>query len=190
MKIGCVVMAAGSANRFGSNKLLVSVGGRSLIRRALESVPVSELEKVVVVAGCREVAEVAESFGFLVVENRSPELGQSRSIRLGLLALPECDGALFMVADQPMLRQETVAAQLSFFRENPEHIVALGHGGRRGNPCVFPAGYFPELLALEGDIGGSAVIKRHPEALLIFEAAERELEDVDTPRALEALDKK
>ena len=47
MKIGCVVLAAGNARRFGSNKLQVQVDGESLIRRALETVP-SGLVTVVV----------------------------------------------------------------------------------------------------------------------------------------------
>ena len=33
MKIGCVLLAAGNARRFGSNKLQVQVDGESLIRR-------------------------------------------------------------------------------------------------------------------------------------------------------------
>ena len=39
MKIGCVVLAAGNARRFGSNKLKAEVDGESLIHRALEAVP-------------------------------------------------------------------------------------------------------------------------------------------------------
>ena len=39
MKIGCVVLAAGNARRFGSNKLTAQVEGVSLIRRALDAVP-------------------------------------------------------------------------------------------------------------------------------------------------------
>ena len=78
-------------------------------------------------------------------------------------------------------------AELEFFRARPDCIAALSHGGVRGNPCVFPARFFPELLALEGDRGGSAVIKSHPDALRLFEAPARELLDVDTPEALRAL---
>ena len=37
-------------------------------------------------------------------------------------------------------------------------LVGLSHGGVRGNPCIFPAAYFPELLALTEDHGGSSVI--------------------------------
>ena len=50
--------------------------------------------------------------------------------------------------------------------------------------------FFPELLSLEGDVGGSAVIKRHLDDLLLFEAPETELRDVDTKEALEALKKR
>ena len=38
-RVGCVVMAAGNGARFGSNKLLAELEGRSLIRRALDAVP-------------------------------------------------------------------------------------------------------------------------------------------------------
>ena len=41
MKIGCIVMAAGNARRFGSNKLDARVEGKTLLRRALEAVPAS-----------------------------------------------------------------------------------------------------------------------------------------------------
>mgnify|MGYP000776032481 CR=1 FL=1 len=36
MKIGCVVLAAGNARRFGSNKLLADFGGAPLIAQALD----------------------------------------------------------------------------------------------------------------------------------------------------------
>ena len=47
--------------------------------------------------------------------------------------------------------------------------------------------FFPELTALEGDHGGSAVIRRHEDALTLFEISPDELRDVDTPMALAAL---
>ena len=184
--VGCVVMAAGNARRFGGNKLLAETGGKSLIQRSLEAVPRDCLAAVAVVSQYPEVLSLAEAMGFAAVENHRPELGVSRTIRLGLSALPPCGGVLFQVADQPWLRRETVAALVDFWRQRPEQIAALGHLGVRGNPCLFPARFFPELLALEGDTGGSAVIRRHPETLMLLEAAEEELRDVDTPAALKA----
>ena len=38
-KLGCVVLAAGNARRFGENKLASALRGRSLILRALEAIP-------------------------------------------------------------------------------------------------------------------------------------------------------
>ena len=187
LRLGCVVMAAGRASRFGTNKLLQEIGGKSLLRRALEAVPPAVFDRVAVVTQYPEVIALAAEFGFQAIENPHPEWGVSHTIRLGLSAMEGCDGVLFQVADQPFLRRETVARAASLWRERPEAIVALGHRGQRGNPCLFPARFFPELMALEGDRGGSAVIRRHPEALVLVETAAEELWDVDTPQALEAL---
>ena len=188
LKVGCVVMAAGNARRFGANKLLAEIAGKSLIQWALEAVPRDRLYAAAVVSQYPEVLSLAERLGFTAVENGRPDLGVSRTIRLGLEALPSCDGVLFQVADQPGLRRETAAALVDLWQRHPSRIAALGHGGVRGNPCLFPARFFPELLALEGDTGGSAVIHRHPEALMLLETAEEELRDVDTQPSLAALE--
>ena len=37
--LGCVIMAAGNAVRFGANKLEAELNGKPLIRRAFEAVP-------------------------------------------------------------------------------------------------------------------------------------------------------
>lgn len=187
LKLGCVVMAAGSARRFGDNKLAARLEGRSLIRRTLEAVPPEAFDTVAVVTQYEEILELAGEFGFTPVRNVHPDYGISRTIALGLTALGSCGGAMFLVSDQPLLRRESVAALARFWRERPEQPAALGHGGVRGNPCVFPARFFPELLALTEDHGGSTVIRRHQEDLRLWEVPEAELTDVDTPQALEEL---
>ena len=63
-QLGCVVMAAGNARRFGSNKLAAELEGRSLIRRALEAVPRELFGQVAVVSQYPEVWELAWRFGF------------------------------------------------------------------------------------------------------------------------------
>ena len=49
--------------------------------------------------------------------------------------------------------------------------------------CALP------ILALREDQGGSTVIRRHPEELLLFEAPGEELEDVDTAAALRSMER-
>ena len=143
-------------------------------------------ELVAVVIGA-DVEAAAKKFGFETLRNEHPERGQSETIRLGTAALSDCDALCFMVADQPMLKRKTVAQELEFFRAHSKNIVGLGHNGVRGTPCLFPARFFPELLSLEGDVGGSAVIKNHLDELLLFESPEAELRDVDTKAALAAI---
>ena len=142
---------------------------------------------MLVVTQYPEITVLAKERGFETLQNGHPERGQSETIRLGARALSDCDAICFMVADQPLLRRETLAREVDFFSSHRECIVALGHNGARGNPCLFPARFFPELLALEGDVGGSAVIKNHLDALLLFESPEAELRDVDTKAALAAI---
>ena len=78
MKIGCVVLAAGNARRFGSNKLQVQVDGESLIRRALETVPSGLV--TVVVSQYPEILSLAGECGFEAVLNDQPDLGLSRTV--------------------------------------------------------------------------------------------------------------
>lgn len=187
LKTGCVVMAAGNARRFGENKLAAGAGGRSLIRRALEAIPGEALEQVAVVTQYPEILKLAEAFRFSAVRNEHPDWGISHTIRLGLEALGDCDGAMFLVSDQPLLRRESVRALAELWRSQPENIAALAHGGVRGNPCIFPARFFPELLELREDHGGNTVIRRHEESLILLEVPAEELTDVDTPEALHRL---
>lgn len=187
LKLGCIVMAAGNASRFGENKLAAELHGRSLIRRTLEAVPAECFHTVTVVTQYSEIMELAADFRFAAVRNEHPDWGISHTIALGLNALQDCDGAMFLVSDQPLLRRKTVAALAEFWKSQPSKIAALGHHGVRGNPCAFPARFFPELMGLREDHGGNTVIRRHEEDLILLEAPAEELTDVDTPKALEEL---
>jgi len=187
LKLGCVVMAAGNARRFGDNKLAAEYQGRSLIRRTMEMVPAEEFEKVVVVTQYPEVLALADAFRFSALRNEHPDWGISHTISLGLSELEDMDGAMFLVSDQPLLRRESVKALAELWRSRPDKLAALAHGGVRGNPCVFPALFFPELKALREDHGGNTVIRRHEEDLILLEVPRNELTDVDTPEALDEL---
>ena len=183
--LGCVIMAAGNAVRFGANKLEAELNGKPLIRRAFEAVPAGVFDRVVVVTQYPAVAALAREFGFEPVRNDRPGDGLSRTVRLGTQALAQCDGIAFLVADQPWLKRDSAEALAALWAQNPGKIAAMAHGGIRGNPCIFPARFYPELLELTGDRGGSAVIRRHEDALILLETDALELADVDTPAALE-----
>ena len=189
IRVGCVLMAAGSGTRFGENKLLAVFDGVSLIRRAMEAVPASLHPNTVVVTQYEEIEALAQAYGFACVRNLHPEWGVSHTVKLGTEALAaRCDGILYLVADQPLLRRETVESLVEAFRASPAFVFGLSADGVRGNPCVFPKALFPELCRLEGDRGGSQVIRRHPSLLRLLAAPARELADVDTAATLRALE--
>ena len=187
LRAGCLVMAAGNASRFGENKLTARFDGQSLFSLALTAIPEGLFARVTVVSQYPALLEEAARAGFDTILNDRPEDGISRTIRLGTQAMADCDGILYMVADQPLLRAGTVRRVVDTWQERPECIAAAAHNGNRGNPCLFPARFFPELCALEADRGGSSVIRRHENALLLVETGERELFDCDTKQALEIL---
>lgn len=186
MNVGCVLLAAGAGKRFGGEKLLYEIGGSSLIVRALSLyAALSFSARVCVVRGGAErLAALACAAGFHPAVNPDAERGVGTSVSVGTLAAlerrPDLDGVLYAVGDQPYLTRASVERLLDAFTRAPDKIVSLSYGGERGNPAVFPRALFTELAALDGDVGGGAVIRRHPKKLLLVEAAAaEELADVD-----------
>ena len=183
--VGCLVMAAGNARRFGDNKLAALVEGKTLIERALDAVPKELFTRVVVVTQYTEVESLAVERGLTVLWNKHPDWGISHTIRLATTELQkDCGAICYMVSDQPLLKRESIAGAVDLYRRHPDCIVGLSHGGRRGNPCMFPREFFPELLELREDHGGNTVIRRHEDRLLLYEVGKQELTDVDTREAL------
>lgn len=181
MKIAAVLMAAGASSRFGECKLIKKFASRPMFEYALDALPYNKLCAIAVVSGRAEILAAAEARGFIPVLNNRPEDGPSRTIRLGMEAVGDADGIMFMVADQPLLRRESVAGELDFFAKNANSIVAMGHGARRGNPVIFPREFFRELRTLEGERGGGAVMAAHRERIMLFQLENgAELMDIDT----------
>lgn len=182
MKIAAVLMAAGASVRFGECKLIKQFNSRAMYEYALDALPHDKLCSVAVVSGREEILLRAKSLGFIPVFNDKPEEGPPRTIRLGLDAVGDADGVMFMVADQPLLKRQSVANEIDFFIENGgKYIVSMGCGARRGNPVIFPREFFGELSSLSGERGGGAVIAAHKDRLMLYNIGdETELMDIDT----------
>ena len=57
--------------------------------------------------------------------------------------------------------------------------------GQRGNPVLWSRRFFPDLMAIEGDIGARNLITRYGEAVVeVPVTGKGALVDVDTPEAL------
>ena len=185
MKLACLLTAAGSGSRFGEDKLRLPVGGEPMGIHALNVLHQAPFDLRVLVTSEDKgyLMEAAWERGFAVVINPAPERGSSSSVRLGTAHILETgayDGILYAVADQPNLSADTVKRLAEAFANDSQYIWAPVADGRRGNPVIFPASLFVELLEVEGDRGGRQVIAVHPELLRTIDVSSTELKDIDT----------
>ena len=86
--------------------------------------------------------------------------GLSTSVKAGLAAVPaEVDGAIVCLGDMPQVRAPLIDKLIAAF--DPERgalVVVPTIDGKRGNPVVWSRRFFPELMALEGDVGARHLI--------------------------------
>lgn len=186
MNIALVITAAGNSVRFGADKLSYAVNGKPMLAYALElyaSLADCFCTRIIVLQPQRsQQIALAQTLGFSTVFNDAPQLGISHSVVLGTLAALQSDpdGVLYAVGDQPNMQANTVLSLLAAFSRQPDFIVAPCAAGKRGNPVLFPRTLLHELTTLTGDVGGSTVIKRHPQLLKTVPVSSRELIDIDT----------
>lgn len=162
-QIGVVVLAAGGSSRMGEQKLLFELGGKSLVRRAVQTALDADIGRVCVVVGsdaARVVREVAD-LSVDIVENESWSEGQATSIRAGIRSMGDADAALVMVADQPFVTAGHLRALAHAYHAGEAAVYISAHAGRRGNPALFDAVVFDDLLALEGDQGARQLFGRY-----------------------------
>jgi molybdenum cofactor cytidylyltransferase len=189
-RIAAIILAAGRSTRMGGpNKLLAEIGGRPLVRIAVEEALASRARPVIVVTGHQRDKVEAAIEGLDVRRVHNPDFaeGLSTSVTTGLAAVPDdVDGAIICLGDMPQVTAPLIDKLVAAF--DPERgalVVVPTIDGKRGNPVVWARRFFPELMALDGDIGARHLIGRYPEAVaevpLTGTAA---LTDIDTPEAL------
>ncbi len=181
---GGILLAAGGARRFGTQKLLQPLGHVPIVRRAAERLLAGGVPALTVVLG-REAAAVRAALHDLpaaFVVNRRYSAGLAGSIRAGIRALPpDAAGALVALGDQPDVPPEVVAALLAAFRAGQGPIVAPAYRGVRGNPVLFHRSVFAELLHLRGDVGARALLAADPARVCLVPFDLAPPGDVDTP---------
>ena len=184
-QLGCVIMASGMGKRFGGNKLMADFHGKPMIQRALDATEGLFSQRVVVTRH-ESVAKLCQGQNIDVILHDLPN--RNDTVRLGLEALGDLDGCMFVPGDQPLLRQETIAMLLDAWRESPECILRPVYEDTEGSPVLFPAWAFPELKNLPEGKGGGAVMKNHPHDVHRVSVSNPfELADADTPEMLELL---
>ncbi len=190
--VAAIVLAAGRSTRMGGpNKLLEMISGKPLVRIAAEQALSSRASPVVVVSG-HERARVEAALAGLdvrLVHNPDYPQGLSTSVKAGLAALPpESEAAIVCLGDMPQVTSALIDRLIAAFDPERNALVVLPtFSGKRGNPVLWSRRFFPELIALEGDVGARHLIGAYPEVVTevpVENAAA--MVDIDTPDALRA----
>ena len=93
----------------------------------------------------------------------------------------DVDSALIILGDQPLVTPRIIDTLISTWQMTGKRIVAPLYDGKRGNPILFAASLFPELLEVTGDEGGRSIVERHRQELETVELGDAIASyDVDT----------
>ena len=185
--ITAILLAAGSASRFGAQKLLQDLHGKPVIRWSAESLLGLPIADVVVVVPPDDAAFRSALTGLTVrfVANPAPEDGMGRSLACGISALhPGATAALISLADEPIADRTALMAVIERYRAGGVSIVVPRFRGIRGHPELFDRSVFPELAVLTGDQGARAITDRDAERVAFVDLDQPKPIDVDTPTDL------
>ncbi len=143
-----------------------------------------------VVTGNRAPDVEAALAGLDVATVHNPDFaeGLSTSLRAGIASLPaDVDGVVVLLADMPGVTAAMIDRLISAFDPDAGALLVLPtFGGKRGNPVLWAARFFPDLMAVQGDTGGRHLIGANPEAIVEVELGPAVALDIDTPEALAA----
>jgi CTP:molybdopterin cytidylyltransferase MocA len=178
-----IVLAAGSASRFGSPKALALLDGRPLLQHVLDTLAAAGLTEVVVVLGAAapDVEAAIRWRGERRVRNPQPERGLASSLHVGLAAIPPgADAALVALGDQPRLRVDVIHAVLERWRQGSQPIVVPRYASSGTlNPVLLARAAWPLAGDLDGDRGMGPLIHARPELVTDVPVA-GDNPDVDT----------
>ena len=192
-QVAAIVLAAGRSTRMApDNKLLQVIDGAPVVRHAVSAALASGAHPIIVVTGfdADRVAQALCGLEVSIIHNPAHAEGLSTSLRAGLLALPEgTDGALICLGDMPAIESGDLKTLIAAFaaKGGAGICVPVRHG-RRGNPVLWGAASFSEMMALRGDVGAKQLIAGHEACVTEVEmVSDGIFADVDAPSDLARL---
>jgi molybdenum cofactor cytidylyltransferase len=182
-EIGVIILAAGSSSRLqGEPKQLLEFKGKTLLRRACETVLQTKLSTVVVLGKHHEkLRKEIEDLPLKIAFNENWESGISSSIKKGLsvFAGENPDAVIFMLCDQPLVTTETLERLRDAFIESKKPIAACRYENTIGVPALFAREIYAELEDLRNDEGAKKIIVKDLNRTALVAAPEAAF-DVDT----------
>ena len=187
-RVAGVVLAAGLSTRMGRNKMLLRIGSRSLVRRAVETALSARLDPVLVVVGHERERVEPELHGLSCTAVHNPEYaaGMNTSLRAGVRALAEdVEGAVVLLGDMPLVDATMVRTLVDSFRREQPPLVISTYDGVVAPPILYGRALFEELRALDAEACGKSVVRQHRAEAAELRWPKEALTDLDAPEDLE-----
>jgi molybdenum cofactor cytidylyltransferase len=187
-RVAGVLLAAGTSSRLGSNKLLLEVGAETLVRRAARHALEAGLSPVIVVLG-HDASRVSAAIAGLPLETIvTPDYsaGMHSSLAAGIARVPaECDAALILLSDMPLVTPAMIAEVAARYRAGGELVISV-YGQVQAPPTLYPRRLFA-AIASAGPGAGRRVIREHQGSVVEVHWPPELLADLDRPEDLERL---
>ncbi len=184
-RFSAVILAAGLSSRMGAFKPLMTLAGRTVLARCVETFRDAGIGDVLVVTGHRasEVQAEVEIMGVSSVHNPDYEQGMYSSVRTAVSSLSGRDAFFLLPVDIPLVRSSTIAALIRAFDGGIAYPCFMGE---RGHPPLVPAHLVPEILGHDGQGGLKGLLEAHSsQDVPVWDRGI--LVDADTPDDFEAL---
>jgi len=184
MKLAAIVLAAGSATRFGSDKLSALFRGRPIIHHAIEAARAAPVSSVIVVKRPGLAIGTWPSHPPVeAIDLESKELSQS--LKAGIAAASDVDGVFVFLGDMPLVPHR-VAGRLAEIIGHHFAAVPICKG-KPGHPVLLSATAFEGINRLEGDEGAGKLLRQRDD-VIFDECSEPNIHrDIDRPEDLSDL---
>lgn len=181
-----ILLAGGSASRFGSNKLLHPLPDGTPIAAAAARNLKAALPRVVAVVrpGVPELERALAGEGLEVAVCAQAAEGMGTTLAHAVRFAGPADGWVIALADMPFIRPETIRRVAAAIAGGAP-LAAPVHRGNRGHPVGFGARFRSDLERLTGDAGAHAILKAgHATIALIPVDDPGVVRDIDVPADL------
>ena len=166
----------------GRNKLLLDLGGETVIRRAVRAAVDGGLDPVVVVLGHEAERVRAELSGVLFrpVLNPDHARGVGTSLQVGVTEVLTSAAALVVIlADMPFVTASMIATVVERYRSTAAPVVVSRYGETEAPPTLFDRSLFAELLSIAGERCARQVARRHEHEASVVAWPAEALRDLD-----------
>lgn len=186
LKIVGLLLAAGSASRFGSDKLRHALPhGVAIAVQAARHLK-AEVDTVIAVVrpSSDELAAALKADGCEVVVCDNAAEGMGASLACAARAAGKADGYIVALGDMPFVRPSTIAAVRDALAGGAP-LVAPYFRARRGHPVGIAGKFAGELLAIQGDEGARRLLGANEQAIVKIPVGDPGVvRDIDRPEDL------